>query len=55
MEIIQYAIMGIVILGYLLSLGWALKEAHYQTQRNNYLVKSNRELQSENQYYRTKI
>lgn len=55
MEIVQYASMGIVILSYLLSLGWALKEAHYQTQRNNYLVESNRQLHNENQYYRTKI
>ena len=53
MEIIQYASLIIIILGYLLSLGWALKEAYYQQQRNNHLVESSRELHRENQYYRT--
>lgn len=49
---IETALSVLVILGYLISLSLALKFAHYEAERNRKLLRSNRELHSENQYFR---
>lgn len=44
-----------LIIGYLVTLAWGLKEAYYEQAKSKHLQKSNRELHRENQYYKEKL
>jgi hypothetical protein len=44
-----------LIIGYLATLAWSLKEAFYEQAKSRHLQESNRELHRENQYYKEKL
>lgn len=48
----EYLAIAIIIIGYLATMAYCLKEAIYEKNRADHLARSNRELHAENQYYR---